>query len=194
VIELRGVVDRSEKAGQIIEEGVVAAADKGIDQVSARRLKADVLIGRDRSRKASAGKPDEAEVGPVVAIDRHPDLRRPQYVQILVFDRFQVGQQIAEAVVVSSRSAEPPVGRDQYAVQHVGIKVTGLRHRREGQGDDDPISAGAVGGRKAEDVVEVGGADVDIRKDRIDGIRIVMVCHNGALPCSAAREYNPPSW
>jgi len=72
VIELRGIIDRSEKTRQIIEEGVVTAADKGIDQMSARRLKADALIGRDRSRKASAGKTDEAKVGPVVALDRSP--------------------------------------------------------------------------------------------------------------------------
>ena len=83
------------------------------------------------------------------------------------------------------------VGRDQYPVQHIGVEHTGLRHGGEGQSDDDFIDAGAIVARKAEDVVEVGGTYIDVRKDRIYGVRIVMVCHNCALPVLARAKEQP---
>jgi hypothetical protein len=47
--------------------------------------------------------------------------------------------------------SDPPVESDPYPVQYVGIEHTGPRHGREGQGDDDLVDAGAVGGGKAEE-------------------------------------------
>jgi hypothetical protein len=132
VIELRGIVDRPEEARQIVEEGVVASADKDVDVMSARRLHAYTLVGRNGGRKASAGKIDEPKAGSIVVIDRDPNLRGPQYLEILFFNPFQIGQQTGEAGIISAHPRDPMVGRDQYSVQHVGVEYTGLRHGSEG--------------------------------------------------------------
>src|ERR1700730_10373228 len=123
VIELRGIVDRSEEAWQIVEEGIVTSADKNVDLMPAGRPDAGTFVGRYRGRKASAGKTDEPKVSAVVVIDRNPNLRRLQNLQILFFNRFQIGQQPGEAGIVSARPRDPMVGRDQYPVQHVGVAL-----------------------------------------------------------------------
>src|SRR5260370_20682852 len=54
VIELRGIVDRPEKAGQIIEERVVPAADKDFDRLAVWRLQYDALSRTENCCEASA--------------------------------------------------------------------------------------------------------------------------------------------
>src|SRR5215813_4855794 len=44
------------------------------------------------------------------------------------------------------------------------------------------FSPRSVAARKSEYVVKVGGADIDIRENRIYGIGIVVVCHTSLLP------------
>src|SRR5262249_40366799 len=59
----------------------------------------------------------------------------------------------------------------------VGIEDARLRDRGEGERDDDLLAPSRVVAGKAEQVVEVGRADIDVGEDRIDGIGIVVVGH-----------------
>jgi hypothetical protein len=182
MVKLRRIVDRPKESGQIVEKGVVASADENVDRVPPGRLHARDLVGRYGGRKASAWKTDEAQVCPVIVIDRYSNLRRLQYFQILLFDPFEVGEQAGEARIIAPRTSDPAIGCDQYPVQHVSVEDTSLRCGRKGQRDYDFFSAGRIVGRKAKDVVEIGGTDIDIREDRIYSVRVVMICHNFAFP------------
>src|SRR6516225_1158877 len=109
VIELRGIVDRSEEPRQVVEKCVVAPADKSVYLMTAGRLHTCSLVGRDEGRKASAGKADKPQVRPAVAVDRYPNLRWPQYFQILLFDSFEIGQQPGEAGVIAVRTGDTAI-------------------------------------------------------------------------------------
>jgi hypothetical protein len=150
--------------------------------LTAGRLHADTFVGRDGGRKAPAGKPDETKVCSVIAIDRYPNLRRSQYFQILLFNFFQISQKAGEAGIISTRPSYSTTGRDQYPIQHIGVEDTGLGHGSKSQSDDDFLNAATIVARKAEDVLEIGGTDINIREDRIYCVRVVVVRHNSALP------------
>jgi hypothetical protein len=115
-------------------------------------------------------------------IDRYPNLRRPQYFQILLFNSLQISQKAGETGIISARTSYSPIGRDQYPIQHIGVEDAGLGHGSKSQSDDDFLNAATIVARKAEDVVEIGGTDVNIREDRIYCVRVVVVRHNSALP------------
>src|SRR5438270_13200018 len=84
VIELRGIVDRPKKTGQIIEERVVPAANKDFDRLPVRRLQCDDLIGRDNRGEAAAGEIEKSDMGLVVAIHGDANFGWLQYAQIFV--------------------------------------------------------------------------------------------------------------
>src|SRR6516165_3995059 len=111
VIELRGIVNRSEEARQIVEKGVVASADKDIDLMSAGRANADALIGRYRGRKAAAREANESHIRAIVAVNRYPNLRRPQYFEISLFDPFEIGQQPGKTGVIAVWTSDAAVRR-----------------------------------------------------------------------------------
>ena len=197
VIELRGIIDRPEKPGQIVEERVVTAANKDFDRQPVTRLQCDGLIGRDHRGKASAGEIEKADMGLVVAIDSHAYFGWLQYAQIFVLDGVQIRQKSLEARILPGRSHEPAVGRDQDAVEHIRIQYPGMRHCGKGQSNDDLFIARSVVARKSENVVQIGGTDVDIRENRIYRVGVIVICHDllplaGGLkpgrPRSAARK------
>src|SRR6202011_5904650 len=99
-IKLRGIVDRPEKPGQIVKEGVVPSADIGFDSVPAGRLQSYALVGFDDRGKTPSREIEKANTGSVAVIDGYPNLGRLQHAQILVLDPFQVRQQTFKAPIV----------------------------------------------------------------------------------------------
>lgn len=75
VIELRGVIDRAEKTGQIVEKSIVSAADIGLDRMPGWRLQLKAAIGIDNRSKIAARKIDKANICPIVLIDGDPHFR-----------------------------------------------------------------------------------------------------------------------
>jgi hypothetical protein len=69
---------------------------------------------------------------------------------------------------------------DLQAVEHVGVEDAGLRHRGEGEREDDLLVVGRVAGI-AEHVVDVGCADVYVGEDAVDRVRVVVVRHDVPL-------------
>ncbi len=181
VIELGCIIDRAEKAGQIIEKRIVPAADIGFDRVSAGRSQAEAVIGVDHGGEIATGEIDKANVRPIACIDGDAHLRRPQYARIVVLDPLQIGQQAIQARLLAGRPDQSAIGRDADPIQHVRVENTGPRYGGKGQGDHNLLAAGRLGARETENVVKVGCANVDIGKDRIDGVRIVVVCHDSVL-------------
>ena len=176
VIELRRVVDRAEEARQVVEERVVAAADIDLDAMPAGRLQRRGHIRVDQPREVAARKADELHHRAVARVDRHPHLGGLEDAEIFLLHAVEVAQHAGEAVVVLV-AGDTPVRPDADAVEQVAVERAGLRDGSEGQRDDDFLAAVAVGAWKSEDVVEIGGADVDVGKDRIDRIGIVVVSH-----------------
>ena len=93
VIKLGRVIDGPEEAGQVVEKGVVPAADKGLNSLAIRRLDGNDLVEIYMRRKIAARKPDEFHERPLVAEHRHPDLGRCEFPEILVFDGIKVTQE-----------------------------------------------------------------------------------------------------
>ena len=74
------------------------------------------------------------------------------------------------------------LGRDLDPVEHIVVQNAGLRHRGKRQRNQNLLAAVSIGARESEQIVKVSSADVDVGKDRIDCVRIVVVSH-GILPC-----------
>jgi hypothetical protein len=79
--------------------------------------------------------------------------------------------------VVVLVAGDTPVRPDADAVEQVGIERAGLGDGSEGQRNDDFLAAVDIGAWKSKNVVEIGGAYVDIGKNRINRIGIVVVSH-----------------
>src|SRR5207244_3539521 len=56
VIELRGVINRSEEAGQVIEEGIVATANERLDCLAVWGIDGQDFVDIDCLRKTATGK------------------------------------------------------------------------------------------------------------------------------------------
>ena len=87
------------------------------------------------------------------------------------------------------------MGGDMNLVEHVGVEDAGFRNRSKSQGDDNLFLAAHVIAWKSEQVIKVGCADVDVREDRVDCVRIVVVGHdltpiNNMLKVSTGRLYD----
>ena len=191
VIELRRVIDRAEEARQIVEEGIVAPADINLDRVAAGRLQRQVFVGVDDLRKVAAGEIDEPDMRAVLVVDGHAHFRRVQGLEIGLLDALEIFQQRFQALVLLGRPHDAPAGSDADPVQQIGIEHARLRHRGEGQRDDDLFAAVGVVAGETENVVEVGRADIDIGKNRIDRVGIVVVSHRDD-PCFAVAGTTMP--
>src|SRR3984893_4189823 len=82
----------------------------------------------------------------------------------------------AASVTVSSPA-------DRRGANYGAIQYPGMRHSGKGQSNDDLFIARSAVARKSENVLQIGGTDVDIREDRIYGVGIIVICHDLAPPC-----------
>ena len=145
--------------------------------MAAGRLHRQALVGVDRLRKVAVPEVEEPDRGAIGLIDGDSDFRWFQRAEILVLEAFEVFQQPFQAVILFRRTHHASVGRNLDPIQHVGVEDAGLRHGSKREGNDDLFATIEVVAGKPENVVEVGGADVDVRKNRIDGVGIVVVGH-----------------
>ena len=176
VVELRRVVDRAEEARQVVEERVVAAAEEELDRMPARRLRLDHLVQLDDRREAAAREVREVDLRAALLVRTCADLRHAELAEVLVLDSGGVVEERVERPV-SRVARDPRVRGELEPVEHVGVEDPRLRDGCEGQRDDDaPLGRVA---RVAEHVVDVGGADVDVGENRVDGVRVVVVGHRG---------------
>jgi len=175
VIELRSVVDGTEESGQVVEKRIVAAADVRLDRVVVRCIDVHHFVGIDNGRKVAAREVDELHGGALRLIDSDPNLRGLQLAKILDLGSLDVFEQPFQAVLVSPDDSG--VRGDQDAVKHVRVQDAGLGNGGERQGYHHLLSTLRVVAREPEQIVQVGGIVVNVRKNRVYCVGIVMIGH-----------------
>src|SRR5580700_1140961 len=93
VVKLRGVVDRTEEAGEIVKERVIPAADKRLNRLAVRCLYLRNLVELDGGREVAAGKSQELQPRLLIRIDGDPHLRRLKLSEVLLLNRIKVPQE-----------------------------------------------------------------------------------------------------
>src|SRR5215218_10956770 len=136
--------------------------------------------------KLPPGKSTKSTCARLVEVDDDPDLRRVDASEVLVLDGVDVVDDRPEAQVLLRRPHDARLGLELDPVEHVGVEHAGLGYRGEGERDDHALAGSVVRAREPEHVVDVGGADVDVREDRVDGIRVVVVGHTAVATTDVA--------
>jgi hypothetical protein len=156
VIELWGVVDRPEKAGQIIEEGIIASADVRFDLVAIGRFYGERLINIDDGYEAPTRELNKLNrrLAGLIYGDSH--LGGAECAEVLLPHRIKVPQQRFEAWI-ARRGHHPGRRVNLDPVEQVGVQDAGMRDGSERQSDDNLLASAGIVAWETEEVVEVGG-------------------------------------
>ena len=74
MIELRRIIYRTEESRQIVEEGIVATADEGLDRKAVGRVDRQYFINIDNCRKTAPRKIDKSYRCSIISIGGHANL------------------------------------------------------------------------------------------------------------------------
>ena len=143
VVELGRVVDRPEESGQVVEERVVAPAQEEPDLVPSGASRSPTESRSTVTEKLPPGKFEEVDLRPPLGVGTSPALSAarssPRYFSSTAPTYSSSVSRLG--VVVTGHSTRGAVVI-WMLVEHVGVEHARRRHRRERQGDDDPLAAG----------------------------------------------------
>ena len=180
VVELRRVVDRAEEPRQVVEEGVVAAADEDVDVAAVRRFQRHALVRVDHLRHRAAGEVDEVDLRAVVSFGPDTNLERLEP-QVPVLDGIEVVENGLQAPILRGRVRHSRTWDEEDPVQQVGIEHAGTRYGAERERDRHPLSTTLVLCRESVEIVQIGAIHLHVPEDGVDGVRIVVVRRDGEI-------------
>ena len=176
VIKLRRIVDGAKETGEVVKERFFAAADKDFDFLSVRRGYRFNLIGVDGLREITAWKTQEgrgARFPAVSTVTRiSAALKMPRYLSLIDSKYLRSVSSDCSSAIGPRRARR----RDHLnAIQHIGVEDARIGSVGHGKGDDHFFTSGNIGRAESEEIVQIRCTYVDVGKNRIYRIRIIVV-------------------